>query len=53
MGKDAWGGAIELQILAEYFQAVIAVVDTKSGRGKTKKIGPANGFLWGGEEFNF
>jgi len=31
MGKDAWGGAIELQILAEYFQAVIAVVDTKSG----------------------
>ena len=30
-GKDAWGGAIEVQILAEYFQVQIAVVDTKSG----------------------
>jgi len=30
-GKDAWGGAIEVQILAEYFQVEIAVVDTVSG----------------------
>ena len=30
--KDAWGGAIEVQILAEYFQVEIVVVDTKSGR---------------------
>jgi len=30
-GKDAWGGAIELQILAEYFQVEIAVPDTVSG----------------------
>ena len=30
-GKDAWGGAIEVQILAEYFQVEIMVVDTKSG----------------------
>jgi len=30
-GKDAWGGAIEVQILAEYFQVQIGVVDTKSG----------------------
>ncbi|XP_023346813.1 ubiquitin thioesterase OTU1 [Eurytemora carolleeae] len=30
-GKDAWGGGIELQILAEYFQVQIVVVDTKSG----------------------
>ena len=29
--KDAWGGAIEVQILAEYFQVEIVVVDTKSG----------------------
>jgi len=29
--KNAWGGAIELQILAEYFQTVISVVDTQSG----------------------
>ena len=31
-GKDAWGGAIEVQILAEYFQVEIMVVDTKSGQ---------------------
>ena len=31
LGKDAWGGAIEVQILAEYFQVEIMVVDTKSG----------------------
>ena len=31
-GKDAWGGAIEVQILAEYFQVEIMVVDTKSGK---------------------
>jgi len=31
MGKDAWGGAIEVQILAEYFQVQIVVVDTISG----------------------
>lgn len=31
MGKDAWGGAIEVQILAEYFQVQIVVVDTVSG----------------------
>ena len=31
LSKDAWGGAIEVQILAEYFQVEIAVVDTKSG----------------------
>jgi len=31
MTKDAWGGAIELQILSEYFQVEIVVVDTKSG----------------------
>ena len=30
--KHAWGGAIEVQILAEYFQVQILVVDTKSGR---------------------
>ena len=29
--KDAWGGAIEVQILSEYFQVQIAVVDTLSG----------------------
>lgn len=29
--KDAWGGAIEVQILAEYFQVEIVVVDTKTG----------------------
>jgi len=29
-GKDAWGGAIEVQILAEYFQVQIVVVDTIS-----------------------
>jgi len=29
--KHAWGGAIEVQILAEYFQVQILVVDTKSG----------------------
>ena len=29
--KQAWGGAIEVQILAEYFQVQILVVDTKSG----------------------
>jgi len=28
--KDAWGGAIEVQILAEYFQVMIVVVDTQS-----------------------
>nr|ALS04496.1 ubiquitin thioesterase OTU1 [Acartia pacifica] len=28
--KDAWGGAIEVQILAEYFQAMIVVLDTQS-----------------------
>ena len=32
LGKDAWGGAIEVQILAEYFQVEIMVVDTKSGK---------------------
>ena len=32
MGKDAWGGAIEVQILAEYFQVQIVVVDIVSGR---------------------
>jgi len=31
MDKDAWGGAIEVQILAEYFQVQIVVVDTVSG----------------------
>jgi len=31
LGKDAWGGAIEVQILAEYFQVQIVVVDTVSG----------------------
>jgi len=31
LGKDAWGGAIEVQILAEYFQVQIVVVDTISG----------------------
>eukprot|EP00092_Neocalanus_flemingeri_P023715 GFUD01025721.1.p1 GENE.GFUD01025721.1~~GFUD01025721.1.p1 ORF type:complete len:348 (-),score=97.11 GFUD01025721.1:229-1209(-) len=31
MGKDAWGGAIEVQILAEYFQVQIVVVDIVSG----------------------
>ena len=35
--KDAWGGAIEVQILAEYFQVEIMVVDTKSGE-KQKMI---------------
>ena len=35
-GKDAWGGAIEVQILAEYFQVEIMVVDTKSGEKKQK-----------------
>lgn len=30
-GKEAWGGAIEVQILAEYFQVEIGVVDTVSG----------------------
>jgi len=30
-GKDAWGGAIEVQILAEYFQVEIGVVDIMSG----------------------
>jgi len=30
-GNNAWGGAIEVQILAEYFQVEIMVVDTKSG----------------------
>ena len=29
--KEAWGGAIEVQILAEYFNVQIVVVDTKSG----------------------
>lgn len=29
--KDAWGGAIEVQILSEYFQVQIVVLDTKSG----------------------
>jgi len=29
--KDAWGGAIEVQILSEYFQVQIVVADTKSG----------------------
>lgn len=29
--KDAWGGAIEVQILSEYFQVEIVVVDTMSG----------------------
>jgi ubiquitin thioesterase OTU1 len=29
--KEAWGGAIEVQILAEYFQYEIVVVDIKSG----------------------
>ena len=29
--KDAWGGAIEVQILSEYFQVEIVVVDTLSG----------------------
>ena len=29
--RDAWGGAIEVQILSEYFQVEIVVVDTKSG----------------------
>jgi len=31
LGKDAWGGAIEVQILSEYFQVQIVVVDTISG----------------------
>ena len=31
MTKDAWGGAIEVQILAENFQLEIVVVDIKSG----------------------
>jgi len=31
LGKDAWGGGIEVQILAEYFQVEILVVDTVSG----------------------
>merc|ERR1712130_730368 len=31
LDKDAWGGAIEVQILAEYFQVQIVVVDTISG----------------------
>jgi ubiquitin thioesterase OTU1 len=31
LGKDAWGGAIEVQILSEYFQVQIVVVDTVSG----------------------
>jgi len=31
LGKDAWGGAIEVQILSEYFQVQIVVVDTLSG----------------------
>jgi len=30
-GRDAWGGAIEVQILAEYFQVEIGVVDIMSG----------------------
>ena len=29
--KEAWGGAIEVQILSEYFQVEIVVVDTMSG----------------------
>lgn len=29
--REAWGGAIEAQILAEYFQVEIVVTDTKSG----------------------
>ena len=37
-GKDAWGGAIEVQILAEYFQVEIMVVDTKSGNNGWKTI---------------
>eukprot|EP00088_Acartia_fossae_P058048 TRINITY_DN6782_c0_g1_i1.p1 TRINITY_DN6782_c0_g1~~TRINITY_DN6782_c0_g1_i1.p1 ORF type:complete len:344 (+),score=15.67 TRINITY_DN6782_c0_g1_i1:54-1085(+) len=28
--KDAWGGAIEVQILADYFQVMIVVIDTQS-----------------------
>ena len=39
--KEAWGGAIEVQILAEYFQVEIAVVDTKSGwtaRGQSSDL---------------
>lgn len=31
LSKDAWGGAIEVQILAEYFQIEMVVVDIKSG----------------------
>jgi len=31
MTTEAWGGAIEVQILAEYFQVEIVVADTKSG----------------------
>lgn len=30
-GNEAWGGAIEVQILAEYFGVEISVIDTKSG----------------------
>jgi len=34
--KEAWGGAIEVQILAEYFQYQIVVVDIKSGNYASK-----------------
>ena len=36
LGKDAWGGAIEVQILAEYFQVEIMVVDIKSGGTRSR-----------------
>ena len=38
--KDAWGGAIEVQILAEYFQVEIVVVDTKSGWSDIGLVNP-------------
>jgi len=40
--KEAWGGAIEVQILSEYFQVQIVVVDTLSG--STTVFGETNNF---------
>ena len=40
--KDAWGGAIEVQILSEYFQVEIVVVDTMSG--SFTRFGESNNF---------